>query len=319
MARTVADAGEFGLIAEFTHGVEMPVGVSVGPGDDCAVFTPRGDVVVSTDSMIEDVHFKRVWSGAGDVGRKAIASAVADVEAMGARPTGVVVALALPADTPHDWALEFGRGVRAECETSGAALLGGDLTKAPVIGVTVTALGDLEGRPPVLRSGARPGDVVAYIGRLGMAAAGLAVLTRGFRSPGAVVRAHRVPEPPYGQGALALAAGATAMIDCSDGLLADLGHIAEESGVSIDLLPDRFDVDEAQKTVAAAIGGGDPLVYILTGGDDHALLATFPATTAVPEGWTTIGNVRSLDEGEAPGVTVGGSPWETDTGGWRHF
>ena len=318
MPRTLADVGEFGLIAELTSGLSMPANVAVGPGDDCAVFIPRGHVVVSTDSMIEDVHFKRVWSGAGDVGRKAVASAVADVEAMGATPVGVVVALAAPPETPEDWALEFGRGVRIECDASGAALLGGDITRGPAISITVTAFGDLGGHPAVLRSGARPGDVVACIGRLGMAAAGLAVLTRGFRSPGAVVRAHRVPEPPYGRGVEALRAGATAMIDCSDGLLADLGHIAEESGVTIDVDSAALDVDEAQKTVAAAIGGGDPLIYILTGGDDHALLATFPAA-AVPEGWTVIGRVQAVAPDEEASVTVDGQAWGEGAGGWRHF
>lgn len=314
--RTLGEVGEFGLIDAFTAGLTMPSDVSVGPGDDCAVFSPRGQVVVSTDAMIEDVHFKKVWSGPGDVGRKAVAAAVADVEAMGARPIGVVVALSAPSDTAEDWALEFARGVRAECDRSGAALIGGDTTGGARIAITVTAFGDLEGRPPVLRSGARPGDAVAYIGRLGMAAAGLAVLARGFRSPGAVVRAQRVPEPPYGQGVVAQQAGATAMIDCSDGLLADLGHIADASGVSIDLRAASFDVDEAQKTVAAAIGGGDPLTYILTGGEDHALLATF-APDAVPAGWSVVGAVSA----GGPTVTVDGRLWDTEDGapGWRHF
>lgn len=316
MSRTLADLGEFGLIDAITDDLALGEDVVVGPGDDCAVFTPRGDVVVSTDAMVEDVHFKRAWSGPTDVGRKAVAAAVADVEAMGARITGVVVSLTAPTDTPADWALGFSNGVRDECERAGASLLGGDITRGPVVIVGVTAFGDLDGHAPVLRSGARPGDVVAFIGRLGMAAAGLAVLNRGFRSPGAVVRAQRVPEVPYGQGRVARNAGATAMLDCSDGPLADLGHIARASSVSIDLRSSAFDVDEAQKTVAAAIGGGDPLNYILTGGEDHALLATF-APDDVPPGWTVIGTVTEL-EGE-PTVTVDGQVWSADAGGWRHF
>lgn len=319
--QTIGELGEFGLIARITEGLTMPDAVTVGPGDDCAVFTPRGQVAVSTDSMIEDVHFKKAWSSAHDVGRKAVASAVADVEAMGATPVGLTVALSAPADTPADWAVDFGRGVREECALCGAALLGGDVTRGPVIGATVTVFGDLDGRRPVLRSGARPGDIVAYVGRLGMAAAGLAVLGRGFRSPGAVVRAHRVPEPPYGQGRVAADAGATAMLDCSDGPLADLGHVATASGVTIDLDSAAFDVDEAQTTVAAAIGGGDPLRFILTGGDDHALLATFPGADAVPPGWTVIGRVLDAPEDAgAPGVLVDGVPFEPGAaGGWRHF
>ncbi len=313
MGRTLAEVGEFELIAALTEGLSVPPTVTLGVGDDCAVFDPVGQVAVSTDAMIEDVHFKRVWSGPRDIGRKAVASAAADLEAMGARPVGIVVSLAAPGDTDVDWVLELARGIREECELAGGALVGGDVTRGPVVSIVTTVFGDLEWRNPVVRSGARPGNVVAYVGRLGMAAAGLAVLGRGFRSPGAVVRAHRVPEPPYGQGVVASEAGATAMIDCSDGLLADLGHVAKASGVAIDLDPAAFDVDEAQKTVAAAIGGGDPMAYILTGGDDHALLATFPPD-AVPDGWTVIGRVSA---GE-PGVTVGGETW-AGAPGWRHF
>lgn len=315
MAETIGDLGEFGLIAAVTEGLTMPATVPVGPGDDAAVLAPSGQVVVTTDTMVEDVHFKAAWSGPHDVGRKAVAAAVADVEAMGARPLGVVVALSAPAGTPASWATEFGRGVRDECEACGAALVGGDTTRGERIVVTVTVIGDLEGRAPVLRSGARPGDVVAYIGRLGLAAAGLAVLSRGFRSPGAAVRAHRVPEPPYGQGVVAQRAGATAMLDCSDGLLADLGHVARASGVGIDIASASLGVDEAQKTVAAAVGKGDPLTFILTGGDDHALLATFPDGDAVPPGWTVIGRVLDAEAS----VTVDGRPWSTNEGGWRHF
>ncbi|TBT83115.1 thiamine-phosphate kinase [Propioniciclava sinopodophylli] len=317
-ARTIADEGEFGLIAAVTSGLTMPDAVTVGPGDDCAVFAPTGQVVVSTDALYEDVHFRKAWSGPHDVGRKAVGSALADVEAMGATPLGVVVALSAPPETPTDWVLEFTKGVREECELAGAALVGGDTTRGPAIGVVVTVFGDLQGRTPLLRSGARPGDVVAYVGRLGMAAAGLAVLGRGFRSPGAVVRAHRVPEVPYGQGRVASQAGATSLIDCSDGPLADLGHVARASGVAIDLDSGSLDVDEAQKTVAAAIGGGDPLNYILTGGDDHALLGTF-AGSDVPQGWTVIGRVLPLGPDAEASVTVDGKVWSGDAGGWRHF
>lgn len=316
--RTLADEGEFGLISAITAGLTMPDAVTVGPGDDCAVFAPRGQVVVSTDAMYEEVHFRKAWSGPRDVGRKAIASALADVEAMGATPLGVVVALSAPPETPTDWALDFTKGVREECERGGAVLMGGDVTRGQAIGIVVTAFGDLEGRAPLLRSGARAGDVVAYVGRLGMAAAGLAVLARGFRSPGAVVRAHRVPEVAYGQGRVAAEAGASALIDCSDGLLADLGHVARASGMAIDLNSASLDVDEAQKTVAAAIGGGDPLNYILTGGDDHALLGTF-AEGDVPDGWTVIGHVRAPEPDAVASVTVDGVAWSDGAGGWRHF
>ncbi|MDN5570232.1 MAG: thiamine-phosphate kinase [Propionibacteriaceae bacterium] len=317
--RTVEELGEFGLIDAITAGLPGSDALRLGPGDDAAVFTPDGDVVVSTDAMIEDVHFKKVWSGPHDVGRKAVGSALADLEAMAARPVGVVVALSCPADTPADWVLEFGKGVREECGLGGAVLMGGDVTRGEKIAVVVTVFGDMGGRPPLLRCGAQPGDVVAAVGRFGMAAAGLAVLTRGFRSPGAVVRAHRVPEVPYGQGRVAADAGATSLIDCSDGPLADLGHVARASGVRIDLDSAAFDIGEAQKTVAAAIGGGDPLTYVLTGGDDHALLGTF-APDAVPDGWRVIGRVLASSADEEDAVTVDGTAASAESSpGWRHF
>ena len=311
--RTVAETSEFDLIGSITAGLPSGPAVRVGPGDDCAVFGADGDVAVSTDTMVENVHFRRSWSGPNDVGRKAVAAAVADLEAMGARPIGLVLALTIPAELEIDWVTAFTAGVREECELSGALLLGGDITRGRDITATATVFGDLQGRPPVTRSGARPGDVVAVCGRLGWAAAGLTVLNRGFRSPRAVVVAHRVPEPPYGQGIVAQRAGASAMIDCSDGLLADLGHVAKASGVAIDVESARLDVAEPQSVVAAAVGGGDPLTFILTGGDDHALIATF-APSDVPEGWQVIGTVSDGD----PTVTVDGAPWEGGSG-WRHF
>jgi thiamine-monophosphate kinase len=140
------------------------------------------------------------------------------------------------------------------------------------------------------------------------------VLTRGFRSPGAVVVAHRVPEVPYGEGRIAAESGATAMIDVSDGLLADLGHIAKASGVRIELDSAAFEIAEPQQAVAAALGGGDPLGFQLTGGDDHALVATFPPGK-VPTGWTTIGKVVSGQ----PSVLVDGAVPEVDSAGWKHF
>jgi thiamine-monophosphate kinase len=200
----------------------------------------------------------------------------------------------------------------AECAPLGAAVVGGDtVASAPGSGavvLSVTALGDLGGRAPVLRSGARPGDVLAVAGRLGWSACGLAVLRRGFSSPLAVVTAHRRPDPPYAAGPAAADAGATAMCDVSDGLLADAGHLAAGSGVVVDvdraaLVRTMLEPPGPLQQVAAALGA-DPLSWVLTGGEDHALLATFPPGAALPEGWTAVGEVR---EGR-PGVTVSGEP-----------
>ena len=164
---------------------------------------------------------------------------------------------------------------------------------------------------PVVRSGARPGDVLALCGRQGWAAGGMAVLGRGFRSPRVLVEAYRRPEPPYDAGPVAADAGATAMIDVSDGLLADAGHIATASGVAIDVRRDAFELAEPLQAVGAALNA-DPLQFILGGGDDHALLATFP-DGSVPKGWLVIGTVS-----DGAGVTVDGEEYEGPTG-WTHF
>ncbi len=313
MVGSVGELGEFGLIAELVADLPTSDQVVVGPGDDCAVFQPAGAVAVSTDTMVQGRHWRDSWSSPHDVGRKAVAAATADLEAEGARPVGLVMSLAMPDATPLDWVRQFSAGVREECARASILLLGGDTTGADQIVVTATVFGDLDGRAPVTRAGARPGDVVAVCGRLGWAEAGLAVLNRGFRSPAAVVNAHRVPEPPYGQGRVAAAAGATAMVDVSDGLLSDLGHIAGASGVVVDLATARLAIAEPQTAVAAALGGRDPLDFVLAGGDDHALAACFPPGR-VPQGWREIGQVLAGD----PGVLVDGSVRDGVTG-WTHF
>ncbi|SDT32641.1 thiamine-phosphate kinase [Microlunatus soli] len=313
--RTLADVGEFRLIEEITDGLTLGPDVMIGPGDDGAVLAVDSPLVCSVDLLVENVHFKTDWSPAESVGRKAVAVNVADIEAMGATPTGLVVGFAAPGETPESWALDFARGLRAECETAGVSLVGGDVTRAAQIAISVTVLGSLDGRPPVRRDGARAGDLVAFRGRLGWAGAGWAVLGRGFRSPRAAVQAYQVPEPPYGQGRIAALAGASAMIDVSDGLLADLGHIARRSGVAIDLHRESFPIAEPLQAVAAATGS-DPLGFVLTGGEDHALVATF-AADSVPADWTVVGTVSAVGEG-GPTITVDGSAWEGEQG-WDHY
>ncbi|MGY1829828.1 thiamine-phosphate kinase [Geodermatophilus sp. SYSU D01180] len=312
-ADSVRVVGEFGVIARVVARAGSARVAQVGPGDDAAVLrVPDGRVVATTDVLVEGRHFRRDWSSAEDVGHKAAAANLADVAAMGGVATALLVGLACPADTPTSWLEGVAAGMAAECAPLGAAVVGGDtVASAPDSGavvLSVTALGDLGGRAPVLRSGARPGDVLAVAGRLGWSACGLAVLRRGFSSPLAAVTAHRRPTPPYLAGPAAADAGATAMCDVSDGLLADAGHLAADSGVVLDV--DRAALVRATleppgplQQVAAALGA-DPLAWVLTGGEDHALLATFPPDAALPEGWVPIGRV---EEGE-PGVSVSGEP-----------
>lgn len=316
MSKTLADLSEFGMIHQITRDLVMPPAVSVGPGDDAAVFLVNGSAVVSTDIMIENQHFRLDWSSGADIGHKVVAVNVADLEAMGATPVGIVIAFSAPATTEVSWVREFATGVREECKKANIALIGGDVTASGEITAAATVIGESAGRVPVTRAGAEVGNQVALCGRLGWAAAGLAVLGRGFRSPRAVVDAHRMPEVPYGQGAVAADSGATSMIDVSDGLLADLGHIAEASKVSFNIDSTAFPIAETIRAVGAATGIS-PLTFILTGGEDHALVATFPESVELPEGWNRIGTVLPVTD-QGPQVLVDGQFWEGETG-WQHF
>ncbi|AEW96756.1 MULTISPECIES: thiamine-phosphate kinase [Streptomycetaceae] len=316
MKGTVGELGEFGLIRELTSRLTTTPAVRLGPGDDAAVVAaPDRRVVASTDVLLEGRHFRRDWSTAYDVGRKAAAQNLADIAAMGATPTALLLGLVVPAELPATWPLELMDGISDECQVAGAAVAGGDVVRGDAITVAITALGDLQGRRPVTRSGARPGDVVAVTGWLGWSAAGYALLSRGFRSPRAFVEAHRRPEPPYAEGPAAAALGATAMTDVSDGLLADLGHIAEASGVSIDVKRAALDVPAQMTDIGQAVGV-DPVDWVLTGGEDHAIVAAFPAKAKLPARWRVIGEV--LGAGAGPQVTVDGAVWEA-AGGWDHF
>jgi thiamine-monophosphate kinase len=310
---TVADVGEFDLIHRVTDGRAQPATTLLGPGDDAAVVAaPDGRVVATTDVLVEGVHFRLDWSTPEQVGRKAVAVNLADIAAMGAVPTAILVGFGCPGDTKATVVEEMSAGMWAEANRAGAGVVGGDMVTSDMLVVSITALGDLEGRNPVTRSGALPGDVVAVCGRLGWSAAGLAVLGRGFRSPVSVVGAHRAPEPPYAAGAQAARAAATSMVDVSDGLLADLGHIADQSNVHIDVRTDLVDVPQRLVEVASALGA-DARHWVLTGGEDHALAATFSEQAAVPEGWTTIGTVS-----RGNGVTVDSRAYEREAG-WEHW
>ncbi|GIG73041.1 thiamine-monophosphate kinase [Planosporangium flavigriseum] len=310
----MADTGEFGLIARVTARLPGGRACLLGPGDDAAVVAaPDGRVAASTDVLVEGRHFRRDWSSARDVGHRAAAANLADIAAMGAVPTALLVAFCAPPNLDVRWAEELADGLAAEAALVDASVVGGDMSASPTLTIAVTALGDLGGRAPVVRSGARPGDVVAVNGRLGFAAAGYTVLSRGFRTPKLLVEAFRRPEVPYFAGPEAARFGATSMIDISDGLLADLGHIAAASDVVIDVQRELFTVPGQIRDAALALSV-NPFDWILGGGDDHALAATFPADVALPAGWVVIGTVS---DGPA-GVTVDGRPYR-GAGGWDHF
>jgi thiamine-monophosphate kinase len=314
MARQLHEVGEFELIAAVTAGLgELPSGW-LGAGDDAAIVpAPDGRVVATTDVLVERQHFRLDWSTAADVGHKAAAQNLSDIAAMGAAPTALLVGFAAPAELEERWALEFHAALVTEAGRAGAVVVGGDVVRADQVVVSVTALGTLDGRDAVLRSGAAPGDLLALSGPTGASAAGLAVLRRGFTAPRAAVAAHRRPTPDYAQGRIAALAGAHAMIDISDGLIADLRHIADASEVAIDVEPTLLEVPAPVVAVSAALGGSDPLTMVLTGGEDHVLAAFFATRDDVPTGWRVVGLASA-----GSGVSVAGSAYAGD-GGHRSF
>lgn len=312
-ADSLAGLGEFAVIDRLIADREQPAVVAVGPGDDAAVVAAGdGRTVVSTDMLVEGRHFRLDWSSPHDIGRKAIAQNAADIEAMGAAATSFVVAFGAPGETPAAQTLELADGMWQEARRFGAGIVGGDLVSAPQWVISVTALGDMAGRAPVLRSGARVGDTLAVAGGLGRSAAGYHLWHNDIAGFDALRALHLVPEPPYGQGRIAADGGATAMTDVSDGLLADLGHIADASGVGINVSTAGLTVDRDALAEAARVADVDAWAWVLGGGEDHALVATFSGTP--PRGWRVIGTV--IDG--PPRVLVDGDKWHGSPG-WQSF
>jgi thiamine-monophosphate kinase len=310
---TLQQLGEFAVIDRLVRGRRQPAAVLLGPGDDAAVVSASdGRTVVSTDVLVQDRHFRLDWSTPHDVGRKAIAQNAADIEAMGARATAFVVGFGAPGDTPMARVDALVDGMWDEAGRIGAGIVGGDLVGCPQWVLSVTALGELDGRAPVLRSGAKAGSVIAVTGELGRSAAGYALWDNGIEGFDELRGRHLVPRPPYGQGAAAAAAGAQAMIDVSDGLIADLRHLAEASGVGIDVSTAALAADHDALTAAAAAVGVDPWPWVLSGGEDHALVACFAGSA--PVGWRVIGRVL---DGSAR-VLVDGQEW-SGYAGWQSY
>lgn len=307
---TVGEAGEGGVLRGVLAQLRPALAASVGPGDDSAVLGLDGDLVVTSDTMIEGPDFRLAWHGspaAGtgfDLGWKLAATNLSDLAAMGATPVGLTVSFACPKHTELALLEGIARGLDAACAelAPGCGVVGGDLGTAPILFAAVTALGDMRGRQPVLRSGAQPGDTVAYSGDLGLAGLGLALLFREAADTHGTARSAEVrelkklypvalgaqlaPVPPIASGALAEAAGATAMMDVSDGLSLDAARIAEASGVTI-----AFDSARLLRSFGEQRGQAVTLQSMLTGGEDHGLLATFPAGAQLPLGFEVIGEV----------------------------
>ncbi|WP_344296521.1 thiamine-phosphate kinase [Agromyces neolithicus] len=292
---TVAELGESATLARILPRLTPGDAALLGVGDDAAVVrAPDGRFVVTTDMMVHGPDFRLAWSTPFELGWKAAATNLTDVAAMGARPTALVVAIAAPPTTPVSLLEGIADGLREGLArlAPGAGVVGGDLSASSVLTIAVTAFGDLDGRAPILRSGARVGDVVAHAGVRGDAARGLRLLfAEGTDASGEpdrelaaalrarhpeLIAAQLAPSPPVSAGVAAALAGATAMLDVSDGLARDARRLAEASGVGLD-----FD--------AATLGADVRLA--LAGAEDHGLLATFPPHAALPAEFDAIGRV----------------------------
>ncbi|MGI4894335.1 MAG: thiamine-phosphate kinase [Janthinobacterium lividum] len=314
----VGDLDETALLARVIP--RLPTQALLGPGDDAAVVAaPDGRVVATTDMLVEFRDFRRDWSTGADVGWKAAAQNLADVAAMGATCTGLLVSLGLPPTLDVSWVDSFATGLGEACRHFGAVVVGGDLSGASEIVVAVTALGDLAGRSPLRRSGACPGDVVAVAGVLGGSAAGLDLLRENrFDGPSDLLAAHRRPRPPLAAGPVAALAGASALMDVSDGLLRDGARIAVASGVSLALRTDATVLGSWAAALAVATGASAVTAqgWVLTGGEDHALLGCFPPELELPAAFAAIGTVRASGR---DAVTVDGTRWAGPGVGWDHF
>ncbi len=268
----------------------------VGPGDDSAVISaPDSRFVITTDMMVHGPDFRLEWSSARQLGFKAAATNMADVAAMGAQPTSLVVSLAAPKETQISWLEEFARGMNDACSelSPGCGVVGGDLSVSNTLTISVTACGDLQGQKPLLRNAAEVGDVIAYAGQLGLASLGLAALFDGKAETthSVLLSSQREPRPPIALGVVANTSGAHAAMDVSDSLVMDAGRIAKASKVSILFYENALDDLAGHIAVEYGVDAFVARKSILFGGEDHGLLVTFPRSAVIPEGFMILGEV----------------------------
>jgi len=315
--------GEFELLDRMRARLPRPgPRVLLGSGDDAAVTVPGGATATSVDALVEGVHFRRGWSDPGQIGAKALAVALSDLAAMGAEPGEAYVVLGVPVDMDDDGCMELLDGMARIAAETGTTLAGGDLTRAAVLTLAVTVVGHAPAAENlVTRSGARPGDALVVTGELGGAAAGLLLLERQAAdvpvegvpdargSTGTALVARQLePRPRLAAGRALAGAGATAMIDLSDGLGGDAGHIATASGVGLQIEADALPLAPGLAAIAAG-AGRDPLELATSGGEDYELLAAIPperlaaAVTAI-EKQSGIGLTRVGTAAAGEGVEI---------------
>jgi thiamine-monophosphate kinase len=323
-----------GLVRKLLSG-DMP-GVRLGPGDDAALVEMGPHLgILTSDMLVEGVHFERLVTSAHDLGYKALTVNVSDVAAMGGSPRYALVSLGLPKDVEVGWVVELYSGLRDAAGEYAVAVVGGDMSKADRVVVSVAVTGEVAAGRAVTRSGARPGDRVVVTGALGAAAGGLRLAQAPPEEVGAavvtewgrrLVGAHDRPVARVGEGQTLAQSGATAMIDISDGLAMDLGRICRESGVaaaiSLAELPVALGLRDLMEVMPI-----DPVALALEGGEDYELLATLPQSAVSPTGGklaerfgtqlTDIGEIREGDGLVA--IEADGKERPLEPRGWDHF
>ena len=333
----ISELGEFGLIARIAEKVgEAGNAVVVGIGDDAAVLRTKGDkyLIATCDIQVEGVHFLRDGITPYQLGRKVVAINVSDIASMGGVPKHLWVSLVLPQDTAVEYVDALYEGMMEETGRHGADIVGGNIARSSSgLVVDTFLLGEVEPEYLLLRSGARVGDRVLVTGYVGDSAAGLTLVLDPAVScdeghADMVLKAHLTPTPRVREGRIIAGSGlATAMIDVSDGVLADLGHICERSKVGARLWAERLPISDAARAVAMAVDK-DPLEWALGGGEDYELLFTAPADkaeelaallreeTGTPA--SVVGEIVSAKEGIEV-IRESGEPLSLERGGWDHF
>jgi thiamine-monophosphate kinase len=325
-AQTVAALGEFALIDRLAAAL-AEVGSAAAPdllgiGDDAAIWTPTPGTraVITTDSLIEGIHFRLDWTGWGDLGHKALAVNLSDIAAMGASPRAAIVTLSLSPDVEAPWVIELYAGMREACDEHALWLVGGDLTRGAQIAISVTVAGDVAPGRGVTRAGARPGDVVAVTGELGASAAGLRIARAG-RVGGerdrALLLAHLRPTARVGEGAVLARRGATAMMDVSDGLAKDLARLASASDVGVRLRLAEVPVADGADPGEALAGGEDYELVVTLPGPDILEAAAAELRASFGTALTAIGDV--VAGAGLVAIEDDASERPLEAAGWDHF
>ena len=327
------DASEDELVAAVRRvASDGAPGVLVGIGDDAAVLeTGQGALVLTTDALVEGVHFERGSVSARDLGYKAIVVSVSDIAAMAASPRYALVSLALAPDVDERWVVELYGGMRVACEEYAMSLVGGDLSSAREVFISVTVAGEVAPGRAIPRSGARPGDRLVVTGTLGASAGGLRLTREGRRADIAaqwgrgLIAAHQRPAARVGEALTLAAAGASAMMDISDGLAKDLSRMCTESGVGARLDVAAVPVSPWLEPLAASLGA-DPLELALSGGEDYELLVAME-TSDVPQAreelrsrfGVPLSEVGEVIEEGLVALWPDGEERPLEPRGWEHF